>query len=80
MSPSRSPQTHRSSFAERQAADRNKRRLPWWRSGWMWVVIGIPAVTLVAAIVTTLIALDNPDPQVEIAPGERPVHIRHANE
>lgn len=78
MTSTRSPQPRRSTSADRNAA--GERRIPWWRSGWMWVVIGIPAVTLVAAIVTTLIALDNPDPQVEIAPGERPVHIRHANE
>lgn len=46
----------------------------------MWVVISIPAVTLAAAIVTTLIAFDNPDPPVEAAPGERPVHVRQASE
>lgn len=80
MSPSRSPQTHHSSSAERKAAADKQRRLPWWRSGWMWVVIGIPALTLVAAIVTTMIAMDNPDPPVEPVPGERPVHIRQANE
>jgi len=53
--------------------------MPWWRSGWLWVAIGLLAVTLAAVIVTTLIAMDSPDPAVEIAPGERPAHAREAN-
>lgn len=82
MPSTRSEQHRRSSSAETDTAAQSNppRRLPWWRSGWMWVVIGIPAVTLAAAIVTTLIAFDHPDPAVEIAPGERPAHVRHALE
>lgn len=55
------------------------RPLPWWRSGWLWVAIGLLAVTLAAAVITTLIAMDNPDANVEIAPGETPAHVRQAN-
>jgi hypothetical protein len=55
------------------------RPLPWWQSGWLWVAIGLLAVTLAAVVVTTLIAMDSPDPAVEIAPGERPAHAREAN-
>ncbi len=53
--------------------------MPWWRSVWLWVAIGLLAVTLAAAVITTLIAMDNPDANVEIAPGETPAHARQAN-
>lgn len=52
---------------------------PWWRNGWLWVVIGSLVLTLAAAVATTLIAMQSPDEQVEIAPGERPAHAREAN-
>lgn len=55
-------------------------RRPWWRSGWMWLVVGIPAVTLAAAITTTVVAVRSADPPVAATQGERPVHIRQANE
>src|SRR5690606_5549724 len=60
------------------SAAKPERPLPWWRSGWLWVAIGLLAVTLAAAVVTTLIAMDSPDPAVEIAPGDTPAHAREA--
>ena len=38
--------------------------LPWWRHGMVWVIIGGPAVVVVAGIVTFLIAVRSPDPLV----------------
>lgn len=53
--------------------------LPWWRSGWLWVAIGLLVVTFLAAVITTLIAMGSEDPAVEIAPGDTPAHARQAN-
>jgi uncharacterized protein len=38
--------------------------LPWWRFGMVWMVIGGPAVVVVAACVTGYIAMSAPDPLV----------------
>lgn len=35
---------------------------PWWRHGMVWLVIGGPAVVVVAAFATLAIALTHPDP------------------
>lgn len=35
---------------------------PWWRHRMVWLVIGGPAVVVVAAIATLAIAIANPDP------------------
>jgi len=35
---------------------------PWWRHGMVWLVIGGPAVVVVAGFVTLAIAILNPDP------------------
>ena len=37
---------------------------PWWRVGMVWLVIGGPAVVVVAAIVTAVIAIQGADPVV----------------
>jgi hypothetical protein len=37
---------------------------PWWRHGYVWLVISGPAVVVVAAVVTGWIALRSPDPVV----------------
>jgi len=73
---SRLPPNHRSSSDTEKRPDAP---LPWWRSGWLWVAIGLLAVTFLAAVVTTLIAMDSEDPAVEIAPGDTPAHVRQAN-
>jgi hypothetical protein len=36
--------------------------LPWWRYGMVWLVIGGPAVVVVACIATLVIAVMHPDP------------------
>ncbi len=38
--------------------------LPWWRHGMVWLIIGGPAVVVVAGIATFLIAVRSPDPLV----------------
>lgn len=38
---------------------------PWWRHPLMWMVVGGPAVVVVAAIATAWIAMRAPDPVVE---------------
>lgn len=52
---------------------------PWWKSGWMWLVVAVPAVTLAAAIATTMLALGSPDAGVEPQEGYTPAHLRQAN-
>lgn len=38
---------------------------PWWREPVMWLVVGGPAVVVVAAIVTAMIAIDGADPVLD---------------
>jgi uncharacterized protein len=37
---------------------------PWWKFGLVWLVISGPAVVAVAAVVTTWLAVSNPDPVI----------------
>ncbi len=37
----------------------------WWREPYVWLVIGGPAVVVVAGIATAIIAMTNPDPVLE---------------
>lgn len=38
---------------------------PWWREPYVWMVIGGPAVVVVAGIATAVIAVSNPDPVLD---------------
>ncbi|MBC7435533.1 MAG: FixH family protein [Bdellovibrionales bacterium] len=38
---------------------------PWWRYGYLWLVLSGPAVVVVAALATGYIALRNQDPVVD---------------
>lgn len=38
---------------------------PWWQHPMMWMVVGLPAVVVVAAIVTAWIAMSDPDPVID---------------
>ena len=42
----------------------NSTSLPWWRYGLVWLIIGGPAVVVVAGIATFVIAVRSPDPLV----------------
>lgn len=37
---------------------------PWWKFGYMWLVVGGPAIVVVAGFVTLWLAVRNPDPLV----------------
>jgi hypothetical protein len=39
---------------------------PWWRHGMVWLVLGGPAVVVVASVATLLIALTHPDPVLQV--------------
>jgi hypothetical protein len=43
-------------------------RDPWWRVGMVWLVIGGPAVVVVAAIATAVIAIKGADPVISTQP------------
>lgn len=51
--------------------------LPWWRIKWMWLIVGIPTITVVAALSTIAIAVSHYDPPVRDEAAE-PAHIRQA--
>lgn len=38
---------------------------PWWRHGMVWLVLGGPAVVVVASFATLFIAVTHPDPVLE---------------
>lgn len=40
----------------------NDTSLPWWRHGMVWLVIGGPAVVVIASFATLALALAYPDP------------------
>jgi uncharacterized protein len=41
--------------------------LPWWRYPMVWLVIGGPAIVVVASFVTLALALSHPDPALRPA-------------
>jgi hypothetical protein len=41
---------------------------PWWRFGLVWMVLGGPAVVVVAGFITLYIAVSNPDPVLNVTP------------
>jgi hypothetical protein len=41
---------------------------PWWRFGMVWMVLGGPAVVVVAGLTTFYIAASNPDPVLTVTP------------
>ncbi|WP_369802406.1 nitrogen fixation protein FixH [Limnohabitans sp. DM1] len=41
---------------------------PWWRFGMVWMVVGGPAVVVVAGLITFYIAASNPDPVLTVTP------------
>jgi hypothetical protein len=46
----------------------HKEGQPWWRFGLVWMVLGGPAMVVVAGFVTFYIALANPDPVLNVTP------------
>jgi hypothetical protein len=46
----------------------SKEGQPWWRFGLVWMVVGGPAVVVVAGFITFYIAATNPDPVLNVTP------------
>lgn len=42
---------------------------PWWKHGHMWMVVGGPAIVVVASFVTLYLAIRTPDPVYSDPPG-----------
>lgn len=42
--------------------------MPWWRVRMVWLVIGGPAIVVVASFVTLALAISHPDPVLATAP------------
>ena len=55
----------------RQARNPEASTGPWWRHGMMWLVLGGPAIVVVAAIVTAVIAIRGADIVVDETGAER---------
>lgn len=55
---------------------------PWWKHGFVWLVIAGPAVVVVAALVTVWLAASSPDPVLADdhyrRAGERKSAVNHA--
>ena len=51
---------------------------PWWKHGHVWLVISGPAVVVVAALVTAVIAVRGADPVVEADYYRRGIEINKA--
>lgn len=49
---------------------------PWWREGMVWLVIGGPAVVVVAGITTAVIAYQGADEVLQVPPEARQVNAR----
>lgn len=50
---------------------------PWWRYGMVWLVIGGPAVVVVAGIVTAVIAIRGADPVLDTRAEQPAVQARN---
>ena len=56
-----------SASSQRSAVAAQPDATPWWRLPIVWMVIGGPAVVVVASFVTLTLAILNPDPVLEPA-------------
>lgn len=48
---------------------------PWYRNGWVWLIIAIPAATVAGCLLTIYIALANPDEIVKDPASEQPAKV-----
>ncbi|HSD71071.1 MAG TPA: FixH family protein [Woeseiaceae bacterium] len=49
----------------------NERVEPWQRNPWVWLVIAIPALTVIGCMLTIFLALNNPDYLVQDSATEK---------
>jgi uncharacterized protein len=52
---------------------------PWWKFGYVWLVIAGPAAVVVAALATAWIAVRNPDPVLAQDHHSRPAEVRKSS-
>jgi len=45
--------------------DETTQAQPWWKHGFVWMILGGPAAVIVAGIATLVIAVRTPDPVIE---------------
>jgi hypothetical protein len=48
---------------------------PWWKHGFMWMIVGGPVAVIVAGIATVVIAAQSPDPVVAVDYYRRGIEI-----
>lgn len=53
---------------------------PWWREGMVWLVIGGPAVVVVASIATAVVAYRGADEVLREPPAVQKVNVRPASD
>jgi hypothetical protein len=63
--------------AQETSMDRVPVHKPWWREPMMWLVVGGPAVVVVAGIATAVIAIRNADPVLDTRAAPTAVHGRN---
>ena len=49
---------------------------PWYRQFWPWFVISIPAATVIACLVTIVIAWQHREPVIDSTPAGQPAAVR----
>jgi hypothetical protein len=47
----------------------NEQRRAWWREPMMWLIVGGPAVVVVASFITLTLAIKHPDPVLVVEQG-----------
>ena len=48
---------------------------PWWKFGMVWLVVGGPAIVVLASFVTLYLAITRPDPVTDLDYYEKGLHI-----
>jgi hypothetical protein len=46
-------------------SEQSSQNQPWWRHGYVWLIIAGPALVVVAAVVTAVIAIRGQDPVID---------------
>ena len=52
-----------------------KKSPPWWKFGHMWLVVGGPAVVVVASFITLYLAIMSPNPIIDVQAEAREARV-----
>lgn len=52
-----------------------KKSPPWWKFGHMWLVVGGPAVVVVASFITLYLAIMSPNPVIDVRAEAREAQV-----